>query len=179
MGRLFWIAIFCTGAICAHLAYVLYGPVWQASRLLAAARAVAGDNTLKLLDGPERQRLFGDAAQGAAIAICPLAAGSDPVALSAVFPDEFWVFTIYSAKGRPVYALDEQRAGQRSFILTIGKSAGLEDLLNPAPQDPATAESWKTAIPGGQGLAVLWAAVPAPYLRQRIEDTLARSRCGV
>lgn len=179
MARLFWPAIFLAAAVCTHLAYILYGPQWQMGRLLLRTEAIAGVNRMALLDAGERERLFGAAASAAAIAVCPLRIAGEPVALSAVFPDEFWFFAIYSAKGRPVYALDERLAGQRSFVLTIGKSAGLDALINPAPPDPAAAESWKAELPGAEGLAVLWAAVPAPYLRQRIEATLIRSRCGV
>lgn len=178
MGRLFWIALFFAGAASAHLAYVLYGPGFQAASLLEQARAVAGANSMKLLDAAERRQFFGTAANEAAIAICPLLIAAEPVALSAVFPDGFWMFAVYSGKGKPVYVLDEALAGQRSFVLTIARAAGLEDLLSTATADPVAAESWKTAIPGSEGLAVLWAAVPAPYLRPRVEATLARSRCG-
>ena len=177
MSRAFWLIVFVAGAISTHLGYVLFAPNWQMGRILDAAAAFQGSNSLGVLPAEADQAILGGDGVSGVAAICVIDLSRGPVKLSAKFPEDFWTLTLYGADGKIVSSFAEAQAGLRDFELTLMPPAGLSAVLGTPGGKAAIPSAWTVTMTSQRGLAVLWASLPQPHQRARIAAVLGASRC--
>jgi len=178
---LIWIVATALFATMTHLAYVLFAPGYEMSRLISESVTATGINTFAVLDAGEQEKILKQSAGTAVAGVCPfdLANGTSLV-FDAALPDTIWSFAIYADDGKDVYAINEVQAGTNRFRLTVKRSSGLLGmLLGDNGETGAANEGWTATTASRRGLAIMWVALDDRKLRNSYAEVMRQSTCRI
>jgi len=175
-----WLAAAGLFALATHLAYVLFLPRYEMSRLMEEAASIVGINTFAVLEKSQQEAILKASSRTGVAGVCPFDLKDGALVFDAMLPDGIWSFSIYSEDGRDAYAIDEAQAGTNRFRLTLKQSPGLIGmLLGEGSDGAAVSEGWTAAMPSRRGLAILWVALEDRALRPAYADVLKQSTCRI
>jgi uncharacterized membrane protein len=181
MRSLFWILTSVLAAVVVHLSYVLFVPSNQFNGSVEAALKNQKVNTLAVLDGSLQLQLMPFVSENDLVAMCKYDVAEGPVTLSMQVPSGYWTFSVYTIRGRQVYALNDRQADTRSFSVKLQKAPNLlEQLLSSRDEDEVGAEAlgWHVSLRENEGLAFLWMPQSDPWRRLEAKSVLRKSSCA-
>lgn len=180
LPRLFWIAVALTAAVAAHAAFALFVPSWMFSHEIRRMAADQGVNHFFILPPEDQAQLFPGLPRQGVAGICLFDVSKGNVTLAADLPDGFWVTTIYTDKGEPIYSVNNRQSGANVFNVSLSLAPGFLDMLIQATdkERPEIDSGWTVMSPEPQGLAVVWYPLAEMGLRAITAESVARSKCG-
>src|SRR5438105_4155674 len=139
-----WLLATALFAAMIHIAYVLFAPPYEMSRLIGQSIKTAGINNFSVLDADAQELILKESSGTAVAGLCPFDLAQGSLVFDAALPDTIWSFAIYGDDGKDVYAINEAQAGTNRFRLTIKRSSGLiQSLLGDNGDTGAANDSWK------------------------------------
>jgi uncharacterized membrane protein len=177
---LFWFLAAGLFAVMAHIAYVLFIPQYEMSRLIAASVRTAGMNSFAVLDPGQQEQILKESGRTGVAGLCPFDLADGTLIFDATLPDAIWSFTLYSESGEDAYAINETQAGTSRFRLTVKQSPGLFGMLSGGSDDTGpVGDGWTATMPSRRGLAVMWVALDDRNLRTSYADVMKKSTCRI
>lgn len=175
--RIFWGVATVLLATVAHLSVVLFAPMVDIGRRMAAFEAAAPINSLRKLPavGPGPSILV-EASPDISYAFCRFDVSAEPLKVSAPIPDSYWSVSIYSDTGENLYTINDAQTGVRRLELVIA------DGSKEVPEGGAIVDVAEDSIvypsPVRRGLVVLRGYVPDRSQRKIIDSTIASATCA-
>jgi uncharacterized membrane protein len=175
--RIFWTVAVVLLATVAHLGVVLFAPMVDVGRRMAAFEAAAPANSLRKVPpvGPGRSILV-EPSPDISYAFCRFDISTQPLKVSAPIPDSYWSLSIYSDTGENLYTINDAQTGVRRLELVI------VDALQAEPEGGAILDvpedSFHYASPVRHGLVLLRGYIPDRSQRQIIDSTIASATCA-
>jgi len=175
-----WLLATALFAAMIHIAYVLFAPPYEMSRLIGQSIKTAGINNFSVLDADAQELILKESSGTAVAGLCPFDLAQGSLVFDAALPDTIWSFAIYGDDGKDVYAINEAQAGTNRFRLTIKRSSGLiQSLLGDNGDTGAANDSWTTTMTSRRGLAIMWVALDDRSLRNSYAETIKQSSCRI
>jgi uncharacterized membrane protein len=175
--KVFWIVATILLATIAHLCVILFAPMVDIGRRMAAFETAAPANTLRKVPpiGPG-QSILVEPSPDISYAFCRFDISALPLKVSAPIPDSYWSVSVYSNTGENLYTINDAQTGVRRLELVIADASqslpeggGIVDL-----QEEATLYS----SPVRQGLIVLRGFIPDRSQRRTIESIVESASCS-
>ena len=179
MARLYWIVIALIIAIATHAAFVLFVPSYRFAQSMAKMAGGNGSNKFFILDAADRSRLFPDLPMQSVIGVCLFDVSESDVTLKADLPDGFWLTTIYTSRGQPIYSVNNRQSGSNEFAVSLSKAPGLIEMIVQATdkERPEIDSGWTVSSTEPRGLAVVWYPLTDEAQRDTISTAMSRTRC--
>lgn len=174
--RLFWIAAILLLGLSVHLAYVLFVPNMEMSRIMKAAAESHGANRFLVLDEQEAAAILGQQSLAFVQGICVLDLSSGPVLVTLDTPASYWMANVYSRKGDNIYSLNDRQVSEVPFSIVVERKKASLFSLDSAEAPPEDA-AFRVLTGDRGGLFVVRVFVQDPAYRARITRTLERSSC--
>jgi uncharacterized membrane protein len=175
-GTVFWIVATILLATVAHLCVVLFAPMVDVGRRMAAFQTSAPVNTLRKVPpvGPGRSILV-EPSPDISYAFCRFDISALPLKVSAPIPDSYWSVSIYSDTGENLYTINDAQTGVRRLELVIADSSKSQ------PEGGGIVDLQEDAIhyssPVRQGLIVLRGFIPERSQRRTIDSIVESASC--
>ncbi|HEY7766252.1 MAG TPA: DUF1254 domain-containing protein [Aestuariivirgaceae bacterium] len=174
--RLFWIAAILLLGLSVHLAYVLFVPNMEMSRIMKAAAENHGANRFLVLDEQEAAAILSQQSRAFVQGICVLDLSSGPVLVTLDTPSSYWMANVYSRKGDNIYSLNDRQVSEVPFSIVVERKKTSLFSLESAETPPEDA-AFRVLTGDRGGLFVVRVFVQDPAYRARITRTLERSSC--
>ena len=174
--RLFWIVATLLLATVAHLCVVLFAPMVDVGRRMAAFETAAPVNTLRkvptIVPGPS---IFVEPSPDISYAFCRFDISAQPLKISAPIPDGYWSISVYSDTGENLYTINDAQTGVRRLELVIA------DASRAVPDGGAILDVQEDSIlypsPVRYGLVILRGFIPDRSQRKIVDSTIASATC--
>lgn len=173
---LYWAVATLLLATAAHLSFVLFAPMIDIGRRMAAFETAAPINTFRKIAavGPGESLLV-EPSPDISYAFCRFDISEKPVRISAPIPDSYWSVSIYSDTGENLRTYNDSQTGTRQLLLIIEDAeASMEnggEILD-LPEGSLTFKS-----PVRNGLVMLRGFIPDRSQRRIVESTIASATC--
>jgi uncharacterized membrane protein len=181
MARLYWLSVAIVAAIAAHAAFVLYVPAYVFSSRIARMAADHGDNRFFILPPEAQAQLFPGLPRHGVTGICLFDVSRGDVTLSANLPDGFWITTIYTDKGEPIYSVNNRQSGSNVFAVSLSLAPDFIDMVIQATdkERPEIDSGWTVLSPEPRGLAVVWHPLTDAAQRAITAASMEQTQCNV
>ncbi len=180
MLRLYWIAVALAAAVVAHAAFVLFVPAYWFSQEISRMAEGHGVNRFFVLPPEDQAQLLPGLPRNGVAGICLFDVANGNVTLSADLPDGFWVTSIYTDKGQPIYSVNNRQSGSNVFSVSLSRAPGFIEMLLQATdkERPEIDSGWTVSSPEPRGLAIVWYPLPDMALRTPTADAMSRTACS-
>jgi uncharacterized membrane protein len=173
----FWTVATVLLATVVHLSVVLFAPMVDIGRRMAAFETAAPVNTLRKMPpvglGPS---ILVEPSPDISYGFCRFDISALPLKVSAPIPDSYWSVSVFSDTGENLYTINDAQTGVRRLELIIA------DRSNPVPEGGAILDVPEDSIlypsPVRYGLVVLRGFIPDRSQRRIIDSTIASATCA-
>jgi uncharacterized membrane protein len=178
--RVYWILVALVTAIAAHAAFVLMVPGHQFAQVTSEMARGHDDNSFFILPAPFQAQLFPSLPRQSVTGVCVFDVSAADVTFNANLPEGFWVTTIYTGHGKPIYSVNNRQSGSSTFAVSLSLAPSFIDLVLQATdkERPEIDSGWTVSSPEPHGLIVIWYPLPDGAMRPQIEAAMMRSSCS-
>jgi uncharacterized membrane protein len=167
-------------AIISHIAYVLFVPQLEMTRLMSESVQAAGINRFAVLAAGDQEVILKESGRIGIAGLCPFDLADGTLIFDAALPDAIWSFSVYSEDGKDAYAINEAQAGTNRFRLKIKQSPSLLAMFMGDTGDTGTiGDGWTATMQSRRGLAVVWVALDDRNLRNAYAEVMKKSTCHI
>lgn len=175
-GWLFWGVATAALAMIVHLSVVLFAPMIDVGRRMAAFETAAPVNSLKPIQSASSESsILVEPSPDISYAFCRFDVSDSALRISAPIPDSYWSLSIYSDAGENLYTINDAQTGVRQLHLLVTNAESSEAGAGAIPDGPK--ESIRFASPVPRGLVLIRSFIPERSLRAIIDATVASARC--
>ena len=177
--RVYWIAVLIVVAVVVHVSFVLFAPAYRFSLYAKEMAGEHGSNQFFIVDSDQQARLFPNLPRQSVVGACLYDVSAGDVAFNADLPEGFWVTTIYTLRGKPIYSVNNRQSGADAFTVSLSRAPGFIEMLLQATdkERPEIDSGWTVMSPEPKGLAIVWYPLVDPAMRKSIAQAMERSRC--
>lgn len=173
---IFWGLATALLATIVHLTIVLFAPVFDVGRKMAAFEAAAPLNSLSGIgDANQRDDLFVEPSPDIVYAFCRFDLTEGPLLIEAAIPATYWSVSVYSDTGENIYTLNDAQTGGDKLRLVIVDADPLGD--NDAKPHPEQ-DTLKYTSPARSGLIIFRGFVPDRSMREVVRSTVSSAQCN-
>lgn len=179
MLRLYWTAVLLVVAVAVHVGFVLFAPAYRFSLYANEMSGGHGTNQFFIVEPRQQARLFPNLPRQSVLGACLYDVSAGDVAFNADLPEGFWVTTIYTIRGKPIYSVNNRQSGADAFTVSLSRAPGFIEMLLQATdkERPEIDSGWTVMSPELRGLAIVWYPLVDPALRPSISQAMEKSRC--
>jgi uncharacterized membrane protein len=177
--RLYWIAVAVVVAVAVHVGFVLFAPAYRFSLYANELTAGQGANQFLIVAPDQQARLFPNLPRQSVVGVCLYDVSKGDVSFMADLPDGFWVTTIYTDRGKPIYSVNNRQSGANAFTVSLSLAPGFIDMLINATdkERPEIDSGWTVMSTEPRGLVVVWYPLVDAAMRSGVAYAMERSRC--
>jgi uncharacterized membrane protein len=183
MGRLYWLSVAILGAVFIHICMVLFAPVEFFKTYARFDAATRNSNTLVILPQETRRSLLPAFRGPGVVAYCNIDLTAGNVMINMQPPDTYWSLSVFSTRGRQLYALNERQADTDQIAINFKRAPSLIDKVMGAGSDDDAAvtfdsAAWTVELADQHAHAVLWIPYADPLLVANGEAQMKGSTCS-
>ncbi len=159
-----------------HLAVVLFAPVFDVGRKMAAFETAAPLNSLFKIDNADQgNSLLVEPSPDIVYAFCRFDLSSGPLLIEAAIPATYWSVSVYSDIGENIYTLnDAQTGGNRLRLVIVAANPAADEDAQPHPEQ----NTLKYTSPARSGLIIFRGFVPDRSMRDVVKSTVSAAKCN-